>query len=227
MSIVLIPGLLCDRYCWEPVLDHLTEATVADLGSQDTITQMATDCLALSEGLLEVAGHSMGARVAMEMARLAPKRVQRLCLLDTGYQPLKPGEEEKRAEIVAYGHEHGMAALAARWLPPMVHEPNRTPELMGALTEMVLRSNPDRHERQIHALVNRPDAGAYLPRIDCPTLVIVGRQDQWSPVEQHEEIMAVLPNARMEIVENAGHFAPVEQPDVVGPMVASFLKGES
>ncbi|MBV7410937.1 alpha/beta fold hydrolase [Maritimibacter sp. DP1N21-5] len=227
MAIVLIPGLLCDRYCWEPVLDHLSEATVADVGSQDSITQMATDCLALSEGLLEVAGHSMGARVAMEMARLAPNRVQRLVLMDTGFKPLKDGEVEKRAEIVAFGHEHGMEALAARWLPPMVHEPNQTPELMGALTDMVLRSNPERHERQIHALVTRPDAEAYLPRIACPTLVVVGRQDQWSPPEQHEEIMALLPNARMEIVENAGHFAPVEQPDVVGPMVASFLKGDA
>jgi pimeloyl-ACP methyl ester carboxylesterase len=223
MTAILIPGLLCDRFCWEPVLERMN-ASVADLSSQDTIEDMAADCLAIAEGPLEVAGHSMGARVAMEMARIAPGRVRRLALLDTGFHPLKPGETEKRAEIVQYAYEHGMQALADRWLPPMVHEPNQTPELMEKLNAMVLRSNEDRHARQIHALVNRPDAASYLDRIACPTLVMVGRQDRWSPVSQHEEMMERLPNARLEVIENAGHFAPVEQPDAVADILVPFLE---
>lgn len=56
----------------------------------------------------------MGARVAMEMARLAPERVEKLALLDTGIHPLRDGEPAKRAEIVHFAHENGMAALANR-----------------------------------------------------------------------------------------------------------------
>ncbi|MCB1389797.1 MAG: alpha/beta hydrolase [Rhodobacteraceae bacterium] len=223
MTVVLIPGLLCDGYCWEPVTTRL-DASVADVSTQDSLTQMARDQLDRHPGPLRVAGHSMGARVAVEMARLAPGRIERLALLDTGIHPLAPGEVEKRAEIVRYAYDHGMEALAARWLPPMVWEENRhDAALMAALTAMVLRKSPDQHARQIKALVERPDAAATLPAIACPVLVIVGRHDAWSPVAQHEEMVRLLPDARLEIVEGAGHFAPVEQPGAVADLLVPFL----
>lgn len=223
-TTLLIPGLLCDRFCWEPVLERI-DAIVPDLTTQNSITQMANDCLAMADGPLRVVGHSMGARVAAEMAHIAPERIEKLCLMDTGIHPLAQGEMEKRAEIVAYGYEKGMEALAARWLPPMVYEPNQTPELMDGLTRMVLRRSPESHQRQIQALVTRPDASAYLAEIETETLVMVGRQDQWSPVSQHEDMIALLPNARLEVIENAGHFAPVEQPDAVADILVPFLQG--
>ncbi len=123
-NILLIPGLLCDETVWQPLLTALEgETAVADLSTQDSLTQMAEDCLRANPGKLKVAGHSMGARVAIEMARLAPERIERLALLDTGIHPLKPGEVDRRAQIVALAHEKGMAALAETWLPPMVHAP--------------------------------------------------------------------------------------------------------
>ena len=222
-TTVLIPGLLCDRFVWAPVLD-LLDGAVADLSTQTTIAQMAADTLAETAGPLRVAGHSMGARVAMEMAHQAPDRIERLVLLDTGIHPLRPGEIEKRARVIALAREQGMAALAEAWLPGMVHAPGReNAALMQGLTEMVLRMDLDLHERQIMALVTRPDAAAYLPEIACPTLLIVGRQDAWSPPTQHEDMLALLPDARLEIIEDAGHFAPVEQHETVAAFVAGFL----
>lgn len=223
-TVVLLPGLLCDETVWQPVIDRMPDAKVADFSSQDDLTQMARDCLAIYPGDLAIAGHSMGARVAMEMARLAPDRVKRLALLDTGIHPLKPDEPAKRAEIVAFAHEHGMDALAKRWLPGMVYEPNQSnAALMQKLTNMVLSKTPDLHERQITALVNRPDASAYLPQITCPTLLVVGQHDQWSPVSQHKDMLELLPDARLVVIENAGHFAPLEQPDAVADVLVPFL----
>ncbi len=224
MTTLLIPGLLCDETTWAPVRERIP-AEVADLSTQDSITQMARDCLDRYPGLLRVAGHSMGARVAMEMAHIAPERIERLALLDTGIHPLKEGETAKREEIVRFAYDNGMEALAARWLPPMVYEANQqNAALMQSLTDMVLRKNPDLHARQINALVYRPDASAYLAGITCPVLLVVGRQDQWSPVAQHQDMLRLLPDARLEIIENAGHFAPVEQPDVVAGLLAEFLE---
>lgn len=222
-TTLLIPGLLCDAFCWEPVLARLP-AEVADLSTQDDITAMAEDQLARFPGRLRVAGHSMGARVALEMARLAPDRVEKLALLDTGIHALKPGEREKREEIVRFAHEQGMEALASRWLPPMVWEENRkNAALMAGLTAMVLRRDADLHARQIRALVNRPDASVYLGTLACPVLLMVGRQDQWSPLAQHEEMQRLLPSARLAVIENAGHFAPVEQPTAVADRLVPFL----
>ncbi len=221
MTVVLIPGLLCDAYVWQPVLARIGAAKVADLTTQRSITEMAQSCLDATPGPLQVVGHSMGARVAMEMARLAPDRVRRLALLDTGIHPLRPGEAEKRAEIVNFANEHGMTALAQRWLPGMVHR--QTPELMADLTQMVERMTPAIHARQIEALIGRPVAAEYLPQITCPVLLVVGEQDQWSPVSQHRDMLDLLPNARLEIIPGAGHFAPVEAPDQLADLLADFL----
>lgn len=222
--ILLIPGLLCDETVWQPVLSALPGAQVADLSTQDDLTEMARDCLATYPGPLRVAGHSMGARVAMEMARLAPDRVTRLALLDTGIHPLAAGEVPRRDEIVRFAYDNGMAALAQRWLPGMVHAPNReNAGLMRRLTDMVLARDPDLHARQIKALVNRPDASATLGQITCPVLLLVGRQDQWSPVSRHQDMQRLLPAARLEVIDDAGHFAPLEQPHKVAQILAGFL----
>lgn len=225
---LLIPGLLCDAYVWEPTLKRIGgDVLVANLSTQDSIANMAADCLALAEGPLAVAGHSMGARVAMEMARQQPERIVRLALLDTGIHPLRDGEPEKRQQAIRLAHDEGMEALAERWLPGMVWDGNlENASLMQGLEQMVLRCDADLHARQIKALIGRPDASAHLSDITCPILLVVGRQDKWSPVSQHEDMLALLPEARLEIVENAGHFAPVEQPDTVANLLADFFNSE-
>ena len=70
---------------------------------------------------------------------------------------------------------------------------------MPLLVEMVKRATPEQHARQIRALLNRPDATLLLDTISVPTLVIVGRDDQWSPLAQHEEIVAAITGARLEV----------------------------
>ncbi len=224
-TTILIPGLLCDAFVWEPLVKKIERAVrVADLSTQDDLTVMAKDCLAMAEGQLTLAGHSMGGRVAMEMARLAPERIERMVLLDTGIHPLKEGELEKRNEIVRLAHENGMQALVENWLPGMVYEPNqKNKALMDGLSEMILRCDTEMHERQIRALINRPDASAYLQHISCPVMLVVGREDLWSPVAQHEEMLALLASAKLGIIEDAGHFAPVEKPDECSELCVEFI----
>ena len=79
-------------------------------------------------------------------------------------------------------------------------------------------------QRQIHALETRPDASATIHNIQCPTLFVVGRQDQWSPVSRHEDMLGLLPDARLEIVEDAGHFSLVEQSDAVASLIANCAR---
>ena len=119
-TVVLIPGLLCDGTVWRHAADTLSRThtvIVGDLSTQDSLTNMAEDMLAVCGEPLAVAGHSMGARVALEMVRLAPDRIVKLALLDTGMHPRKKGEEARRRELVDLAYEYGMKALADRWLP--------------------------------------------------------------------------------------------------------------
>jgi pimeloyl-ACP methyl ester carboxylesterase len=167
----------------------------------------------------------MGARVALEMLRLAPERIVRLGLLDTGVHPRRDGEEASRQALVDLAFEEGMGALAEKWLPPMVHEARtRDDALMARLKAMVMRSTPEQHRRQIRALLDRPDARPLLRTISCPTLVMVGRQDRWSPLAQHQEIAALIPHAELVVIEESGHMSPVEQPKQVSQALLRWLR---
>ena len=71
--------------------------------------------------------------------------------------------------------------------------------------------------------VARPDGRPDLPRIACPTLVLCGRQDQPTPVEHHEEIAAAIPSARLVVIEDCGHLAPMERPQAVADARRAWL----
>ena len=224
--VLAIPGLLCDESVWAAqiaALDAVADVTVVDLTAFDDITDMARAALRTVDGQVHVVGHSLGGRIAFEIWRLAPERVRSLVVLDTGVDPAAPGEQERR-QIVLDLAVDGMDALAAAWLPPMVHPDRRTDEgFMAPLRDMVQRFDRTQHARQITALLRRPDAAPLLGSITVPTLVVVGRQDAWSPLAQHERIAAAIPGARLEVVENSGHMVTVERPDVIAALLVDWV----
>lgn len=223
-SYALIPGLLSDKTVWQPLATQL-EGSVhqAVLTEQTSITEMAETVLAQTPDDLIAIGHSMGARVAMEMAHIAPNRIDALVLANTGHAPLRPGEEESRQAKIEYGHRE-FEGMVAEWLPPMVAPGSIGDEsLMSALTDMALRQSPEIHENQIRALISRPDATAYLPDIRCPVLLMTGAEDRWSPVAQHREMAALIPNSQLHVLDDAGHFMPVEQPIETAAVILHWL----
>lgn len=226
-TVLLLPGLLCDATVFAAQAEALArhcKVAIADFSREDSIAAMARSALSLRAGPVVAVGHSMGGRVALEMVRSAPDRVAGLCLMDTGIAPRRDGEEAQRQILVDLAFSEGMRALAARWLPPMVHEARvADAPFMAALTEMVAQADPERHQRQIRALLDRPDARGVLPSIRCPTLVMVGRQDRWSPLAQHEEIARLTPDAELAVVEDSGHMAPVERPEPVTKALLDWL----
>ena len=173
---------------------------------------------------LAVVGHSMGGRVAMEAAYQAPDRVHGLVLANTGHHPLRPGEPEKRQAKIDHGYRD-FAGMVRDWLPPMVAASRHNDKaLMENLSDMALEFGPEVHERQIKALVARPNAGDYISEIACPILLLAGTEDVWSPAAQHREIEDMARNARLHVVENAGHFLPAEQPTVVAFLIVNWLE---
>jgi pimeloyl-ACP methyl ester carboxylesterase len=189
-----------------------------------SLAAMAECVLEEAPDRFALAGFSMGGRVALQILRRAPHRVQRLALLDTGAEGCQPGEEIVRQKLVDLAFAQGMPALAARWLPPMLHPGHRNdPTIVGPLTAMVCRATPAVFAAQIRALLSRPDATEVLAAIDCPTLVACGRQDDFTPLSQHEAMAGAIKGATLEIFEDAGHFAPVETPSAVSDALRRWL----
>lgn len=226
--VFLLAGLLCDSTIWKHQLTSLSdkrEVRAVDFQAFDSIISMAQSVLDLAPSRFALAGHSMGARVALEVLRLAPMRVTRIALLDTGTHGVRLGEQQSRQILVDLADRQGMAALAKQWLPPMMLPENAAnPQLYLPLEQMVHRMTPDIYRRQVHALLHRRDASEQLPAITCPCLVGVGRQDAWSCLSQHEAIAARIPHANLRIFENSGHMSPFEAPEQVTRALSDWLE---
>ncbi len=169
----------------------------------------------------------MGARVALEIVRRAPERVERLALVSTGVHAIKPGEAEARHALLDLGREAGAEALVDRWLPPMVaSDRSGDADLIAPLRAMCVQAGVATYAAQIAALLHRPEIESLLPDITCPTLVLVGDQDHWSPVAQHRAIAGVIPGSELVVIEGAGHMLPAEAPEAFVAALKTWLARE-
>jgi pimeloyl-ACP methyl ester carboxylesterase len=232
MPLLLLPGLVCDDAVWEVQSAQLADIAaprIADYGLLSSIPEMAAMVLRSAPPRFAVAGHSMGGRVALELYRQAPQRVLCLALLDTGYQARPAGDAgEKEAAgrfaLLDVSRREGMRAMASRWTPGMVH-PGRLKDtsLMDAIAAMVARKTPDIFAAQIQALLDRPEATNLLAQIGCPTLVLCGRQDAWSPLARHEDMARAIPDSTLVAIEDSGHMSTMERPGDVAAALRTWL----
>ncbi len=227
--LVLLPGLLCDAALFKPQTDALLEICapwVADLTRDATISDMAARVLRdIPANEFALAGLSMGGYVAQEILRQAPHRVQRLALLDTRSRPDEPAETERRRLLMALAQsERGFTPVTTRLLPLLIH-PARVSEesLVTVIREMAERVGVDAFLRQQRAIIARPDFRPGLGLIECPTLLVCGRQDALTPVEFHQEMADGIPGARLEIIEDCGHLSTLEKPQAVNALLRDWL----
>lgn len=216
-SLVLVPGLLCDAALWRGQVEDLADIAqpwVADVTRDDSMTAMAQRVLAEAPtGPFALAGLSMGGYVAQAIMREAPDRVERLALLDTTAMADTPEQTPRRHGLIDLAEKGEFHGVTPRLLPLFLH-PDRLSD--KALTEAVMamteRVGKDAFLRQQRAIMGRPDNRPNLAKIDCQTLVLCGRQDQMTPLAWSEEIAALIPGAKLEIIEDCGHLTTMERP---------------
>jgi len=232
-TIYLLCGLLSDDVVWEAQAAALARQDdaydvriVSFTNGEDTMAAMAARVLQGAPARFALAGHSMGGRVALEVLRRAPDRVERLALLDTGYEAALPAETAKRGALVDQARREGIASIAAAWGLPMLAPARRDdPALVRQVFDMVARMSPEIYAAQTRALLTRPDATEVLRSVACPTLILCGRQDGWSPPERHERMAELLPQPPLlRFIDDCGHMSMMEQPDAVLAAMRAWLE---
>jgi pimeloyl-ACP methyl ester carboxylesterase len=232
IPLVLLPGLMCDHTVWEPqiaALADLADCTVLDWDALDSLVDMADLVLRTAPERFAMAGHSMGGRVAFEVYRKAGERVTHIALFNTNYVPLPRGEAgdneaRGRYEMLALAREKGMRVMSKKWLEGMIPSYRQQDSaLVENIVQMFERKSPDLFEKQMRALLNRPDASAVLAQIRCPALVLTGTDDAWSPPQRHEEMAAAIPGSRLVLVEKCGHMSTLERPEEVSRAMREWL----
>ena len=225
--IVLLPGLLCDHALWAHQIDHIAdtaEVMIGDLTRDDSIAGMAERILEEAPDTFALAGLSMGGYVAQEIMRQEPERVERLALVDTQARADSADQVKTRKDLIRLATMGKFKGVTPRLLPNLVHKDRLDdPAIRDVVLEMAERVGQEAFARQQAAIMGRKDGRGDLHAIRVPTVVLCGRQDILTPPDLHQEMAEGIPGARLVIVEDAGHLAPLEQPHAVTAVLRYWL----
>jgi pimeloyl-ACP methyl ester carboxylesterase len=226
-TLVLLPGLLNTRRVFEQQIEGLSDladCVVPELWHHDTIGAMADATLAMAPRTFALVGFSMGGYVAFQVMRRAAERVERLALMDTQATPDSAESTKRRRALLEQtkiGRFHGVQRTL---LPQLVHSRHINDDaITQPIFDMAQEIGADGFVREQRAIIDRADSRRMLVDIDIPTVVIVGRQDQVTPLPRSEEMAADIANSRLIVLEECGHMSPLEKPAEVTAALRRWL----
>jgi pimeloyl-ACP methyl ester carboxylesterase len=168
------------------------------------------------------AGLSMGGYVCLAMARLAPKRMRGLILIDTRETADTEEGRKGRYDSIEKVKQGGVKPIVDSMLPKML-TPRAPREMRDRLREIMSSASPEGVIAALGAMATRPDSSPLLPQIQVPTLIVVGEQDPITPPADAERMAAAIPGARLVRIAGAAHVSNFEKGAEVNRAVAGFV----
>jgi 3-oxoadipate enol-lactonase/4-carboxymuconolactone decarboxylase len=164
------------------------------------------------------AGCSVGGAVGIELALRHPQRVVTLALVAASPRFGTADEFRQRGVVVRTNGLDPIARSAPeRWFTPAFAAAQ--PAIVEWAVQMVRTTDPGCYIAACEALAAF-DVRAGLGRVQVPTLVVVGSEDQVTGPAEARTLVAGIPDARLALVPGASHLAPVEQPAAVTDLLA-------
>lgn len=219
-TLVLIPGLLCDRLEWQhqiAALEPYAHVIIPNINQLDNTDDIIEHIIAISPPHFYLAGHSMGGWLAIELMRHYSDRVLKLCILATSAtldsekkmcfrkQCIHLMSTVPRDELVNY--------IAGFYV--------YKPEIKQTIIDM-FRRNIATLVPQQQANIHRRCCKDILPTINVPTTVLVGQQDT-EFFKSTKYIADHIPNATFIIIKDCGHMLLQEQPDECASILLHWL----
>lgn len=161
---------------------------------------------------LFIAGHSLGAAIALHAARFYPELMDAVILLGGGARmrvlptfldQLAQGEADVEFFRLAFG-------------------PEANPSLVESELARYAQVSPGLLYHDFSAC-NDFDLSPEIPYIDLPVLLVVGEHDRLTPPKYSLSLQEKLPRAQLNIIPGAGHFAMLEKPGPVNQAINDFV----
>ena len=203
-----------DAPLWNFSLDHYADDVCALL-----------DHLAIPQAIL--VGLSMGGYVSFAFFRKYGHRLKALVLADTRAQADSPDGRTGRFNLAQTAYGKGTEAVAETMLPKLLGPTSleHKPELVEYVRHTIQHIAVSGILVDLMAMADRPDSVAHLQTITCPTLVIIGQEDQTTPLADAQLMAREIPDARLAIIPAAGHLSNLEQPEGFNELMRGFVEG--
>ena len=244
-AVVLLHPTPCDHRFWLGVVDQLAgkyQLILPDLRGHGqsqagngpiTIEKLAADVERLLDALqinrALFAGCSLGGYTLYELWREVPIRISALAFCCSKPQADTEVNRAKREEWIAKICERGTREFIDSMLESLIGPTarQRAPERIAEAREMMQTVRPEAAIAIQQGLAARPDSVASARGIHVPCFVLAGGEDASStPADMKllaESIRSGGYGAEFTLLRDAGHYAPWEQPQMVGRLLRRFF----
>ena len=223
-SLVMIPALGCDGKLYADILPRLSGVIepVTIVADEDTMAGCVQQVLDRAPEKFIILGTSFGGRTALEVAFAASQRVQGLVVIGAGAGAAPdPSAGFRRAERLRGAEFENvvteMADMVSHLPGPRGHSTRESFITMAHELGGVLMA------RQSEALAKRKDLFSRLDEITCPSLMLWGREDQFSAAAEGLKLSTALLHGRYTEISECGHFPSLEAPEETADILLYWL----
>lgn len=173
------------------------------------------DALKMRSAIL--VGHSMGSAIALTVALEFPKLVLGLGILGGGARlQVSPALMQNVADPASF-------ASAVQWVIENSYGPQADARLKELGEQQMASIRPPVLLGDFQAC-DSFGVLEQLPRIQVPTLILVGEKDRMAPPRLSRALNGYLPNSRLVTLPDVGHMLMLEQPEVVAAELSEFVR---
>jgi 3-oxoadipate enol-lactonase len=239
--VVLLHPVPCDHEFWLPVsaaLESRYRLILPDLrGHGDSeigegpalMAKHARDIARVLDaagiGKAAFIGCSIGGYILFEFWRRFRERVTSLVLCDTRPQADTAEARANRLKAAATVMEQGTEPFIESMVPKLMGRTTLTtrPDLVDGARGMMRKMSAEDISQVQRGMAERPDSVADLKAINVPTLIAIGEEDVLATVADGELMRQNISGSQLKVIPKAGHYAPWEQPELVGKILRQFL----
>ena len=231
--LLLVPGMLCSPRLYAGQLANLAgeaEIVVPDWRQAPLSIWNSWESAArwvvgqMPAGKFALAGLSLGGMLAVEIMQFAAERVTKLALLDTGVRGQNEAERairRARIRLADEGHFELVLGMQMSRFIPAYRLTDKT--LVDEVMAMCGEIGVEIYKRQEELAAIRADRRPDLPKINCPTVVVCGRDDAATPLFLSEEMAAAIKGSELIVVEQCGHLVTMENPAEMSAILRRWL----
>lgn len=241
VPIIFLHGFPFDKSMWQLQLNFLKTTTRAiacdirgfgkstDEESVLSINLFTDDLVAFMDELkiktAVICGLSMGGFIALNMITRFPERFEALILCDTQCIADTIEIKKKRYKTIDQINAEGVTLFNDGFIKSVFHldSLNDKKELVKKLHNTVYANTPHIITAGLAALAERTETCSLLGEITVPTMIICGREDTVTPLEQSELLLKSIHGSTLHIIERSGHVSNLEHPDEFNNLISSFL----
>lgn len=241
VPIVFLHGFPFDKTMWQEQMDYLktSRRVIAcdirgfgkstDEESHLSMDLFANDLILFIDKLgLEkviICGLSMGGFIALNAMKRFPSRFEALMLCDTQCIADSYEVKVKRYKTIEDIKEYGVSNFNEGFIKKVFHEDSITnkPELVEQLRSVVFSNSQHIICQGLLALAERSESCSFLDEITIPTLIICGREDVVTPLEESKYMNKNIKDSVLHVINNAGHVSNLEEPAKFNKLLRDFL----